>query len=118
MRQLAMLAALAAVLLTSCAATLNVRGIAPSADNDGTCGAPKLTPRKAAQPVWIVLEAVGAVTVRDSVRVTSGAAWSFSIPVPADTYACRVHAADEGGVSCDTTFTRIVRSTPWKPSVL
>lgn len=118
MRRLAVLAALAAVLLTSCAATLNVRGIAPTQENDGTCGAPRLVARKAASPAWIVLEATGAVTVRDSIEVTTGAPWSFTVTVPADSYLCRVRARDAGGVSCDTTFWRVARSTPWKPSVL
>lgn len=117
MRRLLVPLAAAVLLLTSCAATFTVRGNAPGADNDGSCGAPVLTPRLSTQTMWVQLSVVGPVTWRDSVQVTTAGAFAFTRAVPAGSYLCRVWALDSGGVGCDTTFTREVRSTPWTPTV-
>ena len=105
MRTLIALVALAALILTSCGATLAVRGTAPTQLNDGTCTAPILSLAATLQMVHAQVLGRG---LEDSVLVMPGAAFAFSWAVPAGDYPVRVWAtiaARPDLVGGDTTAT-------------
>jgi hypothetical protein len=106
----------AMVLLTSCGATMRVRGTAPSMDNDGTCAVPLLYPMPAVNPALKIHFAwTGPVSGEDSLAVTPGAPFTFQRSSAPGTYSVRVWATDAGGVGCDTTITTVVKGKPDKP---
>lgn len=109
-----LVASLVLVLLSSCAATLSVRGTSPTHDNAGTCTTPTLAARPPGAVVTVHVSASGPVTFEDSLTVAGGATFTFTRAVPAGVYAVRAWASDAGGAGCDTSVTLTVKDPPWR----
>ena len=104
--------ALLALALTSCAATLAVRGTAPATLAEGSCARPIESP--ATSPAWVVATVAGFT---DSVLCEPGAAFAFRWTLPPGTYTVTVWARNGGGASCSTSITLAATSRPSAPKV-
>jgi len=105
MRALIASAALLGLVLSSCGATLLVRGTAPSQLNDATCAARVLSIASSLQ--WVHAQVVSR-GLEDSIAVMPGAVFAFSWQLPAGSYPVRVWASIAARpelVGCDTTAT-------------
>lgn len=107
MTRLAYVTALLAVALTSCAATLTVRGTTPSTLAEGTCE--RATEFPAVAPVWVICSVAG---VTDSLLMEPGAPFRFSFTLPAGSYAVTAFARNGGGASCSTSIVAEAQSRP------
>ncbi len=117
MRRLLAVCGLTGLVLGSCAATLAVKGTAPTQLNDGPCTAPVLLPATSTQKVHA--QVLGTAK-EDSVTANPGTPFSFSWQVPAGTYSVRVWstiAASPWLVGCDTTASFQAGAPPHKPSL-
>jgi hypothetical protein len=85
MKSLLAVVALAALLLTSCGATLTVRGTAPTQLNDGSCATPVLSPASS----MMMVHARAGTSREDSVAVLPGNLFTFTWQVPAGGYPIR-----------------------------
>lgn len=116
MRRVAYLAALVAVAVSSCSATLRMSAVAPAQDNDGTCVAPVLYPSPAGAMRVVHFQWTGPASGQDSVVVLAGSLATLTATVPPGTYNIRGWVSGPGGVGCDSTITRTASSPPWKPA--
>lgn len=109
--------ALGLLALSSCSATLSIRGTAPTQDNAGSaCTAPVLVPN-ASTTVMVHVQVTGPAAREDSVRVAKGGPFLFTYQVPTGLYGVRAWASDSGGASCDTTLSVLVKNPPWKVAI-
>jgi len=116
MKRIAALLALLSVLLTSCAATLIVRGTAPVQDNSGTCIAPILGPRSGATMMHFAW--TGPAVGEDSISTVAGTQVTLTRNgVPAGIYTIRAWASDSGGAGCDTSIVLRFGGPPKKPII-
>ena len=99
--------ALLAVLVTSCAATLRVRGTAPDSLAEGTCA--RYTSYPATAPMW-VFASVASFT--DSVWANPGDPFTFSWQLPPGSYYVTAWARNAGGASCSSSVVVTATSRP------
>ena len=114
MRRVLLLVVLVSAAISSCGATLRLRATAPTADNDGSCGAPALFAAPAGAPRVVHFQWSGPAAGEDSVSTTAGTLVSIVRTVPPGTYTVRGWASDAGGAGCDTTLTVTVKAAPWR----
>lgn len=117
LRKIAMITLLG--LLCSCAVanpgTLNMRCNAPTQNNDGgTCDAPSLVPRVAADSLWIHFRWSGPSTGEDSVWVAPGASVSLPKTVLPGSYVVSSWPSDHTGIGCVVSIQKVVTAKPWK----
>jgi hypothetical protein len=110
MKGLIAVAALALLMLTSCAATWTVRGTAPTQDEtSGNCVLPIFQPTLGGL-VRIRLTWTGPTSGQDSVIVAPGTPFIFSRSGPAGNYNFSVVCADSSGnLSCPALLAKLVR---------
>ena len=106
-RRFATALALLALALTSCAATLTVRGTTPSTVADGPCSRPIESPASA--PMWVICSVAG---ITDSLLMEPGAPFRFSFSLPAGSYAVTAFARNGGGASCSSSVVAEALSRP------
>lgn len=117
MKQLLWACTALGLLLTSCSATMTVRGTAPATENAGSCAARVLLPLPAGHAMMMHFAWSGASSGEDSMATVRGAAFTFTRNVPSGNYSIRSWASDAGGASCDTVITRSFTSAPSTPTI-
>ena len=103
--------ALLALLLTSCAATLAVRGTAPTLGAEGSCA--RSIPADTLRGPLRVVARVEGIGLMDSLWAVPGEAFAFRWQVPPGSYVVTAFARNAGGVSCSTS---VVVTTTSRPS--
>jgi hypothetical protein len=115
--RLLILALMFPLALVSCSATMRLAGTAPAYDNNGTCAAPVLIPRGAADSCVVHMRWTGPATGEDSIRTVTAAAFTFVKTVPVGTYTVRAWTSDRAGWLCDTTITYTAKAPPSVPAI-
>jgi hypothetical protein len=113
-RRLWIIVALAALMLTSCGASLRLQATAPAQLNGGTCALPQLS-SSPAWPMMLHFAWSGPAAGEDSVPCNPGQLVTWSHGVPAGTYTIRGWASNAYGAGCDTTITKAAGDPPGKP---
>ena len=122
MRKILALSSLLGLLaVTSCAATFNITGHAPTQDNTGDCTNPVLVPTAGGNVTvkWqyafgsnVPASQVAATPIRLTQVVAPGAAVAFSGNIASGTYTFMATCFDSlGNSSCGATITKLVRGS-------
>jgi hypothetical protein len=105
------LSALALIVLavTSCAATLSVRGTAPTMLSEGSCRYAVESP--ATSPMWVIARVEGTAFA-DSLWLAPGTAFTFEWQVAPGVYTITAWARNAGGLSCPASVVDTATSRP------